>query len=180
MKQIDKIIFLDVDGVLNSDEWGKWCYHHMDFIKNGGSNCFDPKCVERIIKVCDLTGADIVMSSSWRLWSLGQTLKNLASKRDLRPILERLVGVTPRTEERHRGKEIQYFLDCCSKQYFYTSYGEQLSDERFKFSENPKYIIIDDDEDMLDEQLPYFIHTDFMVGFTDEDIKKSVKILNEE
>ena len=179
MIEVDKIIFLDVDGVLNSNQWAEWCYHHIDFIKNGGSNMFDPKCVERIINVCESTGAYVVMSSSWRMWSLEQTLKNLASKRDLRPILEKLVGITPRTEKRHRGTEIKYFLDCCKKQNFYTDSGEQLSDGRFKFSINPKYIIIDDDEDMLEEQLPHFLHTDFMVGFTDKDMEKTIKILNE-
>ena len=178
MKEIDKIIFLDVDGVINSDEFARWCHQNRDFLKEGGSNHISPWLVEKVIKICDITGASIVMSSSWRLWSLGQTLKNLSSKRDLRPILEHLVGVTPRSEERYRGEEIKQFLDCCSKQYFYTSYGEQLSDERYKFSTNPKYVIIDDDTDMLDEQLPYFINTDFMIGISDKDVEKAVKILN--
>lgn len=177
--KINKIIFLDVDGVINSDEFARWCVKHTEFMKEGGHHHISPWLVEKVIKICEATDASIVMSSSWRLWSLGQTMKNLASKRDLRPILDRLVGITPRTEDRFRGKEIKYFLDRCKKQYFYTEYGEQLSDERFEFSKNPKYVIIDDDDDMLDEQLPFFVHTDFMIGITDDDVNKAIKILNE-
>jgi len=100
--------------------------------------------------------------------------------RDLRPILKFLVGITPRTDERFRGKEIKYFLTKCKEQYFYTEYGEQLSDERYQFYQTPKYVIIDDDTDMLEEQLPYFIHTDFLYGIRDIDVEKAIKILNEE
>jgi len=178
MKIIDKIIFLDVDGVINSDEFARWCHQNRDFLKEGGSNHISPWLVEKVIKICDETGASIVMSSSWRLWSLGQTLKNLSSKRDLRPILEHLVGITKRTDERYRGKEIKHFLECCKTGYFYTEIGEQLSDERYSFVKEPKYVIIDDDNDMLDEQLPYFVQTDFLVGISNEDVNKAIKILN--
>ena len=175
---IDKIIFLDVDGVLNSDEFSRWCVAHKEFMKEGGHHHISPWLVEKVIKICDETGASIVMSSSWRLWSVDQTLKNLASKRDLRPVLDRLVGITPRTDERYRGAEIKYFLDCCKNNYFYTKSGEQLSNGKYTFSKNPKYVIIDDDDDMLDEQLPFFVHTDFLVGITDDDVKEAIKILN--
>ena len=175
---IDKIIFLDVDGVINSDQFARWCHENRDFLKAGGSNHISPQLVEKVIKICDTTGASIVLSSSWRLWSLGQTLKNLSSKRDLRPILERLVGITRRTDERFRGEEIKHFLECCKTGYFYTEVGEQLSDERYTFSTNPRYVIIDDDSDMLDEQLQNFVQTDFLVGISDEDVKNAIKILN--
>ena len=33
MKQIDKIIFLDVDGVLNHNAWYKWIMSHPEFLK---------------------------------------------------------------------------------------------------------------------------------------------------
>jgi len=180
MQKIDKIIFLDVDGVINSNDWAEWCYHNIDFCKNGGSNLISPSLVEKVINICNNTGAKIVLSSSWRHWSLGKTIKDLNRYRDLRPILKFLVGITPRTDERFRGKEIKYFLTKCKEQYFYTEYGEQLSDERYQFYQTPKYVIIDDDTDMLEEQLPYFIHTDFLYGIRDIDVEKAIKILNEE
>lgn len=175
---INKIIFLDVDGVLNHNKWFNWAHQHPEFLKAGGHRNIDPNSVQKIIDICDQTGASIVMSSSWRLWSLGGTLKNLGGIRDLRPILDRLTGITPRTDDRNRGMEIKYFLNACRKGNFFTVNGNQLSDARFEFDRFPKYIILDDDTDMLDEQLPFFLHINDEIGITDEDVKKAVKILN--
>lgn len=179
MEKIDKIIFLDVDGVLNHNAWFNWVHNHSEFLKEGGHRSIDPRSVERIIKICDETGADIVMSSSWRLWEFYQTIKNLNRIRDLRPILERLVGITERTEDRFRGKEIADFLERCKSGNFMTKLGYNLKKADIEFSKNPKYLILDDDDDMLDEQLDYFIHTDDRVGISIKDIEKSIKILNE-
>ena len=176
---IDKIIFLDVDGVINHNVWFNWAHQHPEFLKEGGHRNIDPSSVSKIIEICDKTGASIVMSSSWRLWSLGGTFKNLNGIRDLRPILDRMVGITPRTEERFRGEEIKYFLNACRKGNFYTANGNELSDGRFEISQFPRYVILDDDSDMLDEQLPFFIHINDEVGITEEDVNKAVKILNE-
>lgn len=46
-----KVIFLDVDGVLN---------HY-------GSGSFDKKCLENLAKITKTTGAKIVLISSWRM-----------------------------------------------------------------------------------------------------------------
>lgn len=179
MIKINKIIFLDVDGVLNHNAWFNWVHNHSEFLKEGGHRHIDPRSVERIIEICDKTGAGIVMSSSWRLWEFYQTIKNLNRIRDLRPILERLVGITERTEDRFRGKEIADFLERCKSGDFMTKLGYNLKKADIEFSKNPKYLILDDDNDMLDEQLDYFIHTDDRVGISIKDIEKSIKILNE-
>jgi hypothetical protein len=47
-------------------------------------------------------------------------------------------------------------------------------------SNNYNYVIIDDDADMLEEQLPYFIQTRFMVGLTKENVKEAINILNKD
>lgn len=63
MKRINKYLFLDVDGVLNSDEW----YHeewNKDHVYPQGD--FDPKCVEIVNRIVKETGCKVVVSSSWR------------------------------------------------------------------------------------------------------------------
>lgn len=61
---------------------------------------------------------------------------------------------------RHRGSEIQEWLD--------------------KQTEPYRYIILDDDSDMLDCQLPYFIQTDWLKwGLSDEDVEQAIHILND-
>lgn len=61
---MSKIIFLDIDGVLNTG----WWYSQMD--KNTSKDkygyAFDPNSVANLKKILDETGADIAISSSWK------------------------------------------------------------------------------------------------------------------
>lgn len=61
---------------------------------------------------------------------------------------------------RGRDEEIKFWLEKQSKPY--------------------KYVIIDDDSDMFDNQKPYFIHTDYEFGLTESDVNKAIKMLNNE
>lgn len=53
----------DVDGTLNSETWYKT---HKPGNLEGQDNDLDPKCIERLNKICSETGAYLVMSSDWR------------------------------------------------------------------------------------------------------------------
>ena len=49
-----------------------------------------------------------------------------------------------------------------------------------KQTEPYRYVILDDDSDMLDCQLPYFIQTDWLKwGLSDEDVEQAIHILND-
>lgn len=63
MKRINKYLFLDVDGVLNSVSWYReeW---NKDHVYPQGD--FDPKCVEIVNRIVKETGCKVVVSSSWR------------------------------------------------------------------------------------------------------------------
>lgn len=177
---IDKIIFLDVDGVINHTTWFNWAHQHPEFLKDGGHKNIDPNSVRKIVQICEETGAGIVMSSSWRWNNFEQTIKKLYGIRDLRPILDRMIGVTVRTEERFRGEEIKYFLNDCRKNHFNNEFNtwNPLVKPKIKISNSPKYVILDDDCDMLEEQLQFFIHINDDIGISDEDVKNAIKILN--
>ncbi len=57
-----KVIFLDVDGVLNSRESDAKCaLNGRDLMAP------DPKLVIRLLSVCQQTSAEIVLTTSWRL-----------------------------------------------------------------------------------------------------------------
>ena len=56
-----KILFLDIDGVLNTGS-------HLSQDKYGDG--FNPKAVANLAKIVDATGADIVISSSWKFMGL--------------------------------------------------------------------------------------------------------------
>lgn len=69
-----KVIFLDIDGVLNSDEY-------FDKIKNlniqGIESEVDVEKIKLLKKAVDETGANVVLTSSWRYKRNAQYLKEL-------------------------------------------------------------------------------------------------------
>ena len=157
-----KYIFLDIDGVLNSIEYYKEKPQHerwkelkdkLDKHIAWGVCNIDPKAVKLLNKLVNETGAQIVVSSSWRGDIALQTIFSLSG------IEKPIYGETPRLTSGFRGQEIKLWLEKQSKPY--------------------KFVIIDDDSDMFDDQKPYFIHTDYKFGLTKSDVAKAIKILNE-
>lgn len=60
-----KVIFLDIDGVLNYDEWYFSDRNPGNIRESDGD--IDPECANRIIRLCDLTNSKVVISSDWRI-----------------------------------------------------------------------------------------------------------------
>lgn len=149
-----KIIFLDVDGVLNS---------RVDFDKPNGNGrsmyALNKDMIERIHKLEEHTNAKIVLSSTWRCYDEAKLELDKAGIKfiDITPIgniKEEWQGNYVR-----RGSEIKAWLDM--------------------HPEVKKYVIIDDDGDMLEEQMSNFVMTYFYTGFQDEHLEKAIRILNE-
>lgn len=93
--------------------------------------------IDNLKRVIEETGCKIVLSSAWRLMRDGrETVEQWAT-----PVFD----VTP-SMNGPRGDEIKAWLDA--------------------HPEVERYAIVDDDGDMLPEQLPYFIQTDFDHGLT--------------
>ena len=62
-----KVLFLDIDGVLNPRWWENKFYKKL--IDQFGY-AFDAKCVANLAKIIKETKADIVISSSSEIWGL--------------------------------------------------------------------------------------------------------------
>lgn len=156
-----KIIFLDIDGVLNlmrqdRDQYGT--LFHDNFVAN----------LKRII---DETNAWIVISSTWRM----SGLESIIEMWEDRKLPGNVVGITPNLkyhpdnidDELVRGDEIQSWID------------------KYEITD---YVIIDDDTDMLPHQMSRFVktsdnidHTDYLdigYGLTIECAEQAIKILN--
>ena len=92
-----RLIFLDIDGVLNSDLWFK---SEAASKLTHPQNQFDPRCVALLQKILDRTEASVVLSSTWR--------KN-HSKHQMRSIFEsvglrlNLGDFTPVLAEKNNG-----------------------------------------------------------------------------
>ncbi len=136
-----KILFLDVDGVLNSKE---------SCTKNNELFALDPYMCLLVARICEATGAEIVLSSSWRL---ADESREEIKKRVFPVFIDMTDDLRGRTD---RGCEVQAWID--------------------KHPEIEKYAILDDNPDFHPEQ-PLF-RTDWEVGLTDEIAAKVIAHLN--
>ena len=143
------VIFLDIDGVLNSDEWYNSDYNPGNL--NGREGDIDPSCVKRLNRICKECHAEVVISSDWKI-NFSSTISRLSNA----GFLGRIVGKTPRLNA-IRGEEIEAFVNENSI---------------------TRYVIIDDRTDFLPSQKSHFVHTDHRFGLTDKDADKAIFILN--
>lgn len=145
-----KVIFLDIDGVMNSQDWYEFI-EDTDLDKSQGfGRDIDYRAVKLLnlyIKKHDLY---IVITSSWRELTLKQTLQVLGETAMV-DIIDRIIGQTPRRFDGNRGKEIDMFLK-----------------DRPEIDE---FYIIDDDSFDI-HQKEHLIQTDYVHGLTQEDLDK--------
>lgn len=163
-----KIIFLDIDGVLNHQAY----YESDRWDKNGGRDSdIDPKCVEYLNMIISDTGAKVVISSTWRI---GRTVEQLQEALNKKGFKGEIVGFTPRLAFKDiasipRGVEIDLWLKENCK----------LFEKCIRYWEYKEYVILDDDSDMLLCQKDNFINVDSFVGMTLGTVFRAIKILNQ-
>jgi hypothetical protein len=160
-----KVIFLDIDGVLNvysqgHDEYGGTFHQHL---------------VDNLKRVIEETGAKIVISSTWRFGGL-QRMKDMW---EFRGLPGEVIDITPDCndlfnegsfvflDQIERGHEVEYWLD--------------------EHPEVEKYVIFDDDNDFLQHQRGNFVRTanninhpdcvDIGYGLTNECANRAIRIL---
>ena len=95
-----KILFLDIDGVLNSA-------HVID--EQRRADAIDRDMVERVNRIIDATDCKIVISSSWRLYHTFRNLKRCLTQHGMRDVA---IDITPELDraENNRGDEICAWL----------------------------------------------------------------------
>jgi hypothetical protein len=152
-----KIIFLDVDGVLNSNAYFDRIEKYKSILDH-----IDIEAVKRLQKIVDNTGAKIVLSSTWR-FNYYDKLKEWFNNNGF------TIDIIDKTKrgcsDCVRGNEIRAWLKDNVKRD-----GAGV--------EPVTYCILDDDNDMLVWQKDYFINTDNQYGLTDIDTNKAIEILN--
>ena len=144
-----RVICFDCDGVLNSETWYKT---HRPGNLEGQDNDIDPKCIERLNKICSETGAYLVMSSDWR-YDFNCSCKRLYNAGLTGLIIGRTEMSIFSPKELSRGKEIQNWVDQ-------------------NLTKDDQWCIIDDRTDMIPGQ-PFF-KINWEVGLTDEDAENII------
>lgn len=160
-----KVIFLDIDGVLNGEYSN--IYKKQDFD-------LDYKKAQLIKYLVRKTGAKIVLSSSWKYnW------KNTLRKKRLLSFFARnglkLYDVTPDIND--DDYEIIYAGKAIYEKDF--SRGKEIKNYIQKHNIT-QYVIFDDIIDMGDDLREHLITTKFYYGngVSKKDIKKALKVLN--
>ncbi len=127
-----KVIFLDIDGVLNSDEYYEKT-RNLDI--QGIESEIDVSKIELLKKAIDITEAKVVLTSSWRYTKNALLLKDLLRKYKIN------VDSTPYIDNK-RGLEIKkWLLDNPNVEDYviiddevFSSYDEELMSKLIKIS----------------------------------------------
>jgi len=132
-----KVIFLDIDGVLNvhgkqRDNYGQ--LFHKPFEDN-------------LRYIIEKTDAKIVISSTWRFAGL-QIMKDMWQKRKL---AGEVIGITADCYQLIGEGKFKHYND--------VKRGHEIQDWLKDHKEVKQYVIIDDDNDFLDNQRGNFIRT---------------------
>jgi hypothetical protein len=158
---MEKILFLDIDGVLNSTRYMAskanvmWNNSDLDF-----------EAVQRLAKIVEDTKCSIVVSSTWRLWGIGpdSRIQKAILARDGKIICEAIIDKTihrndknyPYGKKLYRGDEIQIWLE----------------DNKF----TGKFVILDDDSDM-GRLKDFLVKTNIQKGLTDYEMGQVIERL---
>lgn len=157
-----RLVFLDIDGVLNARST-------FEALKQDGGvlsvcrweNMLDRVFVERLNRIVKATGADVVISSSWRITN---KLHEIRRYLDAAGFQGSVIGETPRDFEGGgdvRGREIQAYL---------TEFRSRV--------EGPcgNFVILDDSCDM-GALMPYLVRTNMETGLLDHHVVAAIHVL---
>lgn len=144
-----RLIFLDVDGVLNRE--ADSIVHAEGWLPDP-SDVMEQELIQNLKFIVDAAGAEIVVSSSWRHFKDAYRILLAALWTHGLRVRDRTPGGLGK-----RGDQVKAWLA-----------GEDGE---------PSYVILDDHDDFLPAQRPHFVHTDPAQGLTLADARAAIQIL---
>lgn len=156
-----KVIFLDIDGVLVTRNSIK--YQYLNFPDETNIR-FSKKAVKNLNKLIRLTKAEIVISSTWRLFHSLEELQNIFEEQKIKGEIISTTSVEKATIEEDIPR------------------GQKIADWLEQHPEVEQYVIIDDDIQADCIQFHPFncVETSYKRGFSPEDrFNEALAILNE-
>ena len=150
------IIFLDFDGVLNTEQYQVQLSVAGQSGKDAWGAPFSPTAIANLRKILDATDARIVISSSWRyVHGLG----GLRMMWDIRELPGEIQDTLPcGTDNLSRGEEIACWLSQHNA---------------------PSYVIMDDLNDFMPSQYDRHVEVNPVTGITEADAQKAIAILKQ-
>jgi len=182
-----KVLFLDIDGVLNSDNFFTSKYHDRLLLSRGEHGVMhDPRACVLLGKIKKATNCKIVMSSSWRnfYFSKRKDAKFLAKplKKELKKngIIIR-DKIAYESDDEYTEKYLKWFESENSEPFKVEKLfdrGLQIECYLNRHPEIKKFVIFDDSDIDLFLFGERFIQINPITGLTEEDVKKAIDLLN--
>ena len=163
-----RIVFLDIDGVLNSNFWNE---NHQREISDG--TLIDDTKVKLLCKLIEDTDAQIILHSGWKYWFDSELKPLRREAENLRALLEKerltIAGVTPD----HATDEIKK-----SKKFSLVKEGEILA-WLGQHKDVDSWVVLDDLDLHSAEIEMHQVKTDPCTGLTIEDVEKAKRMFQD-
>lgn len=177
-----KVIFLDIDGVLNT-----WSFIANLPASASYQDAIDPEAVARLNRIVEVSGAKVVISSSWRRKHTSKDMQELLDAQGFRGEVIGRTGVfvePMRSADRAKSPPVlsheKYGFPKARGMSDY-SYPERAFEVQAWLLDSSLsvdgFVILDDIGDW-DWLLDHLVNTDPRIGLTDKDVDKAIVILN--
>ena len=157
------VVFLDIDGVLNSENWmlnrpldeqNPESFHHKYQI--------DPAAVGRLNRLVAEAAPVFILSSTWRKLLSPEGMTDVLQARGFTGVI---VGATGEGEPMQTG----WGSVGCER-------GDEIAAWREKAGHTGPFAVLDDDSDM-NAVREHFIKTSWAVGLLDSDVDQAIRLL---
>ena len=173
-KNLSKIIFLDFDGVLNTEYHQRQLQYEGNVWQDEYGACFDPEAVKQLQTIVDMTHADIVIESSWKYLGL-EAMQEMWQARQLPG---KVIDITPSTIS--DSMLLSTDLEQTSPSALHCKGAEIASWFCDNNMQDAPYAIIDDEYIILESQLPHLILTNPYDGLTEDLAMRAIDVLNQQ
>ena len=151
-----RVLFLDIDGVLNSQTWFEFQRYPVVEL----TNRIDPEAALRVNRITQRTGATLILSSNW-VYDTTAGMENTVSALRARGIKAPIQGHTVRKMSLYcRAEEIRMTLGSMREA------GQEVE----------SFVILEDEE-RLPNLSEWTVRTQWATGLQDEHVDLAVRIL---
>jgi hypothetical protein len=145
-----RFVLLDFDGVIC---WaGSYRKDPANPRREDGAHLLDPACVARVQRICDATGAAIVLSTSWRVMGFERVTALLR----VRGLTAPVVDMTPDEPESNRMRD------------------EEIAEWMTRRGVRPDQVVILDDDPIAPPLAWRWVESNFGEGITDAHVEEAI------
>lgn len=169
---MEKYLFLDFDGVLNTSRYAKrMAQERIDPFDEFGV-LFDPEAIANLKHIVDQTNCKIILSTTWRNEGI-MRMRELWKERGLPDEIYSMTPILLSTsfQDAMTGEMIGFPL----------REAKALEINAWLFqnaSRDYRYVILDDEDYFFPQQQEHLVLTDENEGLTDQKVQKAIWILN--